>query len=171
MHTASTSDVVSVLSPVRFLAVLGAVAVLFGAGCRDDAPPAPDDGAPAVAAPVPPQGTGAPEMDADEIGLPVYPGLQQAGRADGGVEVQGVEALPSVVGHTDDAMDAVVAFYAERLGDWNRLEAHGMHVFWHGDPADGFDPASLDAMTRPSVSIMPPIREGMPVRVQYVYRR
>jgi hypothetical protein len=158
------------------LILLSAIA-MAAAGCQEDASgetgPSAEEAAAAPSAPAaaPPAPTGAPAVDPSVVGLPVYPGLERAGQADGGDMGDGVVALPSIVGHTTDEMEKVVAFYVERLSDWNHEEAHGAQVFWKGDPADGFDPMSPKAMTRPSVMVMPPVREGTPVRVQYIYER
>lgn len=126
---------------------------------------------PESGSPIEPGQPGAPMVEEEEVGLPVYPGLERVTRTSGG-ELEGGEVrLPAIVGHTTDSMDDVVAFYAENLDGWNRMEAHGSEVFWKGDPADGYDPMTSDAMTKPSVTVMPPLREGAPVRVQYVYEK
>ena len=113
---------------------------------------------------------GAPLVEESTVGLPVYPGLRQVSSSPGGDMGTGVEALPAVIGHTDDPMEQVVEFYAENLPGWNQGESFGNQVFWLGDPAEGFNLLDPESWARPSVAVMPPIREGAPVRVQYIYR-
>ena len=166
------------IRPHLLLPALGLMLILFAA-CRDQAVPnggveAASDGGgspPSPSSPLQPGRPGAPLVEEAVVGLPVYPGLELVSRAEGGDAGDGVVTLPAIIGHTSDPMEKVVAFYEERLSDWNRMEAHGSEIFWKGDPEEGHDPLSREAMTRPSVSVMPPIREGAPVRVQYIYER
>ena len=143
--------------------------------CREQ-PSAPEgpghpgiNGEPEQGAPIEPGQPAAPSVEEEEVGLPVYPGLERVTRTSAGELEGGKVRLPAVVGHTNDSMPDVVAFYAENLDGWNRTETHGSEIFWKGDPAGTYDPMSSDAMTKPSVAVMPPVREGAPVRVQYVY--
>ncbi len=113
---------------------------------------------------------GAPLVEESMVGLPVYPGLRMVSSSPGGDMGTGVTALPAVVGHTDDPMEQVVDFYAENLPGWNQGESFGSQVFWSGEPDEGFNLLDPESLARPSVAVMPPIREGAPVRVQYIYR-
>jgi len=106
-----------------------------------------------------------------EVGLPVYPGLELASKAEAQTLEDGTETLPVIIGKTYDPMDKVVAFYEEKLTGWNSGEFHGMRYFWKGDPDDTFSPVSREMMSIPSVMINPPLQEGDWIRVQYIYEK
>lgn len=121
--------------------------------------------------------SGSNELVSEEtVGLPVYPGLKKVSASDGGEMTIGevtVNALPSVVGISEDPFDQVVAFYSEHLEDWNRFDFHGTQFFWKGDPDEEYNPLNMKRhVTIPSVSVMPPVgKADTTVRVEYIYER
>lgn len=115
---------------------------------------------------------GAPMVDDEELGLPVYPGLEYVSRGQGGdMSVNNTPTLPTLGGCTFDPIDEVVLFYEQELSDWTRLERFGNQFFFKEDPGEDFNPVSLEASIRTHVSVIAPFQEGRPVQVNYHYQK
>lgn len=156
---------------LKVLPVVLAGFLLMGCG-EQPAPPPQGDVTPEAPADVdmdrPPERL----VDEEMVGLPVYPGLALRSKSEGGdVLGDGTDALPAVVGHTGDSVDKVLAFYEERLADWHRRDYHGSQFFLPYEPQEDFNPLGPETLTRPYVSVMPPLREGGGVTVHYLYER
>ncbi len=115
---------------------------------------------------------GAPMVDEEELGLPVYPGLEYLGRGQGGdMNVNNTPTLPTIGGCTFDPFDGVASFYEQELSDWTRMERLGNQFFFQDDPGEDFNPLSIEAMIRTHITVGAPFQEGRPVQVLYHYHK
>ena len=155
------------IETVVLILLCGFLFVLAG-GCGNGAGPAVGDDAPIAHAGKEPVLT-----PAEVGGLPVYPGLRRVSSAPAQemtINQAAVETLPVAVAFSDDPAEDVMAFYADHLPDRNVADFHGTRYFWQGDPDEEFNPLDMQKhVARPSVSVMPPLQEGAPVRVEYIY--
>ncbi len=114
---------------------------------------------------------GAPFVDEEDLGLPVYPGLEYVSGGPGAdMKVNSTPTLPSLGGCTFDPFDEVVMFYEQELGEWTKLEQFGNYFFFQKDPGTDFNPISLEASTLVHISVIAPFQEGRPVMVNYRYQ-